>query len=191
MDDGAIDLQLLRKFCRGDAGALGALAERYEGSLLGLARGLLGGREDLAQDALQEAWIKVIRHARHFEGRSSVRTWLYRVVINTCNDVRTRTSRWNHAAADARPQRQADVGTDCDDRARLAIALERLPDGARLILLLCHHRGLTHEQAAEVLELPVGTLKSRLHAAMEKLRHALREGKLGKLETPGVEVRKP
>ncbi len=172
------DEQLLSRFASGDDDALGKLARRYEGSLLGLASGLLSGREDLARDAVQDAWMRVIRHAGKFDGRSSTRTWLYRIVINRCSDLRA------SALAEKKRSAASAAGTTGDHRppsvendgplsARVRTAADALDPGKRLILLLCYHRGLTHAQVAEVLEIPIGTLKSRLHAALEDLRRRL------------------
>ena len=80
------DEHLLARFGAGEVGALGVLAERHEGHLVGLATGLLDGRGDVAQDVVQGAWLRVIRYGKRFEGRSSFRTWMYRIVINGCRD---------------------------------------------------------------------------------------------------------
>jgi RNA polymerase sigma-70 factor, ECF subfamily len=164
------DTLLLDRFAKGDAASLGEIARRYEGPLLGLSRGLLRGREDLAREAVQDAWVRVIKGATYFDKRAKVRTWLYRIVINRCSDIRARELQGiNGAATDLpAPARDTDATTD------LRAAVEGLPESRRLVLLLCYHRGLTHEQAAEVLDLPVGTLKTRLHAALETLRGVLK-----------------
>jgi RNA polymerase sigma-70 factor (ECF subfamily) len=180
------DGDLLRRFARGDRDALGELAARYEAPLLGLATGLLGGRGDLAREAVQDAWTKVIRYAGSFEGRSSVRTWLYRIVINRCHDLRARREpvMGVNGTLDG-VERSSDPGLSpggtrgLDEDGRVRDALEALSDAQRLIVLLCYHRGLSHEQAARVLDIPMGTLKSRLHAALVVLR-----SRLGEEETP-------
>lgn len=169
MDDPRTDEQLLAAAGRGDAAALGVLAGRYEPSLLGLARGLLNGREDAARDAVQDAWVRVIRSARHFAGRSAVKTWLYRIVVNRCHDLRAKPP-----ALNGTPDRPA-ADPPRPDHDMLAALVNDLPPDTRLILLLCYHRGLTHTEAAGVLDIPAGTLKSRLHAALESLRARLPE----------------
>lgn len=171
MTDEPTDEQLVSAFAKGDSLALGTLARRYESPLYGLARGLLSGKDDLARDAVQEVWVRVIRYAKHFEGRSSVRTWLYRIVVNNCHDLRDANAKESRAILNGSirsdgHERPPSLAPN-EDLARL---LEGMPESVRLILLLCHHRGLTHEQAADVLGIPVGTLKSRLHAAMTQLR---------------------
>jgi RNA polymerase sigma-70 factor (ECF subfamily) len=177
------DEQLLERFVRGDVASLGLLAERCEASLVGLARSLLWGREDLARDAVQDAWVKVIRHAKGFRRGSGFRTWMYRIVINACHDVRQRHARAGAAgawadAAEHGPRagdEQADGGPAWARNGTLRGAVDELPDGQRLILMLGYHRDLTHTQIAEILDVPVGTVKSRLHAALTALRRRLGE----------------
>lgn len=166
---------LLQKFVRGDPDALGALASRYEIFLLGLARGLLAGREDLAREAVQDCWLRVIRSAKAFDSRSSFKTWVYRIVINRSHDLRQREARHAAASIDSEPP---PVQHDVQPHPRpsppvLNGAFAGLPQDRRLILLLCYHRGLTHRQAADVLGIPEGTLKSRLNAALTELRTVL------------------
>jgi RNA polymerase sigma-70 factor, ECF subfamily len=162
------DEQLLGDFAKGDTASLGELAQRYEPLLLGLARGLLSGRDDLARDVVQETWIRVIKYARHFESRSSAKTWLYRIVVNKCHDAREATKRQANLSSNGSLPSAHDPAPDLDNS--FTRLLDAIPDSVRLILLLCHHQGLTHEQAAEVLGIPVGTLKSRQHAALQHLR---------------------
>ncbi len=175
----AADEQLIARFARGDTAALGELAERYELNLLGLAAGLLSGHHQLAQDAVQESWLRVIKHAGAFAGRSSFRTWMYRIVINRCRDLRDASPelKWppvvapvSTAAGSESPLRLV-TSADNDDDVRTAV--QALAPHTRLLLLLCYHRGLTHLQAADVMGIPVGTLKSRLAAALAELRTAL------------------
>jgi RNA polymerase sigma-70 factor (ECF subfamily) len=84
------DEALLDQFRRGDRAAFEGLARRYERLLLGLASGLLDGRDDMARDAIQETWLRVIRFAAGFDGRSSFKTWLYRIAINQCRTVKSK-----------------------------------------------------------------------------------------------------
>ena len=173
----ASDEQLLRDFVKGDRTALSRLAERYERPLLGLSSGLLGGRRDMACDAVQETWVRVIRYGESFNGRSSFKTWLYRIAVNQCRNLR-----------DARPQAAAvddeqggpdprggppEAAQAADRQAELQGAIEHLTPPQREVILLCYHQGLTHEQAAEIIDIPLGTLNSRLHAALKGLRERL------------------
>jgi RNA polymerase sigma-70 factor, ECF subfamily len=168
------DLELMARFVAGERGALGALAERYERPLLGLAKGLLGGDASAACDAVQSMWVRVIRYAKGFLGKSEVKTWLYRILINECRDMKRArefpgTTTQLRLARDGRAH--SPVMSDGGDE--LQTALAKLVDERREVLLICYHAGMTHEVAAEVLEIPLGTLKSRLHAGLNELRLAL------------------
>lgn len=182
------DEQLLTRFTRGDRAALGLLAARYENSLVGLATGLLSGRADLAQDAVQESWVRVIKYAKSFAGQSSFKTWMFRIVINNCRSMREARMTPSPSllgesgggsatpgegalkAASRSPNSHLRLVAPEVDPEEVIAALASLPAQTRLLLLLCYHRGLTHPQAADVLGIPVGTLKSRLHAALTELR---------------------
>jgi RNA polymerase sigma-70 factor (ECF subfamily) len=185
------DIDLLRRFQRGEILALAELAKRHELSLLGMASGLLDGRQDLARDCVQDCWLRVIKYGKGFDGRASFKTWLYRMVINRSRDLRRRhrvvslNGSAGHGHGSAAGELEASwsagesvpIGTsgrnEAIDGEALGRAVGRLPEGTRLIVLLCYHRGMTHEAAAEILGIPVGTLKSRLHAGLNELRDAL------------------
>jgi RNA polymerase sigma-70 factor (ECF subfamily) len=170
------DLTLLRRFSKGDDAALGELATRYEGPLLGLAMGLLNDRE-LARDAVQETWLRVIKSARNFAGASTVKTWVYRILINRSIDLREARTRMRlpaipgDAVGECRPPDHA--AHHLENGQLLRHAVDTLTPDQRLILLLSYHEGLSHPAAAEVLGIPVGTLKSRLHSALTQLRARL------------------
>lgn len=171
------DEELLKAFLDGRTDGLAGLAARHERALLGLASGLLGGRRELACDAVQEAWVRVIRFAGQFNGRSSVKTWLYRIVVNQCRTLAAAQPApaspldalpVPSAASDPEaPMQQVEASAD------LRRALDALSAEQRGVIALCYHTDLTHEDAAEVLEIPLGTLKSRLHAALGELRARL------------------
>lgn len=169
------DHALLRRFAAGDRGALGELADTHERGLLGLARGLLGGDSDAACDAVQSTWLRVIRYADGFKGNSSVKTWLYRILINECRDMRRPARRGAPRLRLARDGGEvAGAGDGAREWARdVQAALGALPEEKREIVLLCYHAGVTHAVAADILEVPLGTLKSRLHGALKDLRRAL------------------
>src|SRR5262245_30414828 len=81
------DETLLAEFLKGRKTALVELAHRYEAKLLGLAQGMLGQRSELAHDAIQETWLRVIRFGAQFNGNCTFKTWLYRIAINRCHDL--------------------------------------------------------------------------------------------------------
>lgn len=168
------DEELLKRYAGGERAALAELANRYEVKLLNLAWPMLRSRE-LALDAVQETWLRVVRYAGSFNGRSSVKTWLYRITINQCRTLLAASP----TPLAAEPADSVAIGP-ANDPAVLAVkqeqadhlraAVEALPPEARELILLCYVQGLTHAEAAEVLEIPIGTIKSRVHAALERLR---------------------
>jgi RNA polymerase sigma-70 factor (ECF subfamily) len=172
------DEDLLRAFARGRKAALAELARRYERPLLGFANGLLAGRNDrVACDVVQETWLRVIRYAESFDGRSGFKTWLYRIAINQCKSVwavrpqpAPSEPALDRADPTVGPERTVQ---DAELAAHVRLAVAELPPEQRLAVLLCYHNGMTHAQAAEILEIPLGTLKSRLHAALQDLRERL------------------
>ncbi len=171
------DERLLEDFARGNHAALGDLAHRYESKMLGLACGLLGQDQSLACDAVQDAWVRVIRHAAGFRRESTVKTWLYRITINCCKDLQGK-SRHTIAFLDSTcPPSPGNPSVDRSEtderRSRLNDALMTLPLDTRALLLLCYQNDMTHTTAAVVLRIPVGTLKSRLNAALNELRQRL------------------
>ncbi|MBI4579340.1 MAG: RNA polymerase sigma factor [Planctomycetes bacterium] len=171
------DEQLLAALAKGERSALAELARRHEVKLLGLASGLLGWRADLACDAVQETWVRVIRFAGKFNGRSSFKTWVYRIVINQCRNLQSvQPSPMPAEPVDpssddnAGPAKAAETAETND---ALRAAVRALAPDKQAIVLLCYHDVMTHEQAAEILEIPLGTVKSRLHAALHELRARL------------------
>lgn len=164
------DFELVRRIGRRDVAALEVLANRYEPQLLGLARGLLSNDSNTASDAVQDCWVRVIRSARGFRGDCEVRTWLYRIVVNRCHDLRAKRT----TGITAQPEHNAEP-IDHEGVAALRRTVDSLSHDHRLLLLLCYHSGLTHPQVADVLGVPEGTVKSRLHAALKVLRERLTE----------------
>jgi RNA polymerase sigma-70 factor (ECF subfamily) len=174
----ASDERLLARFVAGDHSALGELAERYERAMVGLARGLLG-EEQLAREAVQETWVRVIRFAAGYDGRASVKTWMYHILTNRCRDL-SRSDRARRARELGRhpPEHEPAIQPAALLSRRVREAVSDLEEPGRETLILCFHRGLTHRQAADVLGVPMGTIKSRLHKAMQRLRE-----RLGVIET--------
>lgn len=165
------------------------LAERYERRLLGTACAILkcdGRARDTvwpdACDIVQETWLRVIRGADRFRADSSFQTWLYTVLINTC---RTRMKQNHKRRNDVHESRGIgglaiagsaipDSFMMSDEQQRdLTDAVQTLPAPQREILILCYHHGLTQSQAAEILGIPIGTLKSRLNSGLNELRTLL------------------
>lgn len=166
------DEELLQAFIEGRRSTLADLAGRYEVALLNLSLAILGSN-DLACDVVQETWLRVLRFADRFNGRSSFKTWLYRIAINQCRStlaVRKQSSLDELKSLCDRSTDPADLAAHNDENARLKRAVESLSPPLQETILLCYSHGLTHAEAAEAMDIPLGTVKSRLNAALEQLR---------------------
>ena len=162
-DQGAprTDAQLLAAHVAGDPEAFGELVTRHRDRLWAVALRTLGDRDEAA-DALQDALVSAFRAAAGFRGEAAVTTWLHRVVVNACLDrIRRRKARLTVPMPDNEP---ADVRNDHDrTETRLDVwaALARLPEHQRLALVLVDMHAMPVAEAAVVLGVAEGTVKSR------------------------------
>ena len=165
--DGPSDARLMRDLQRGDRAALEQLYRRHGDWVHGLARRF--SRDDAeAHDLLQEAFLHLWTRPAGFELTSRLRTYLYPVVRNLARGRRRDRLR---AVGDGLPELEADeLLPQGEEHADLARALGTLPPGQREVLLLRFVDGLELAEIATALEIPLGTVKSRLHQALERLR---------------------
>ena len=156
------DAELLAAHRSGDRAAFGVLAGRHTRELWGLALRTMGDPDDAA-DAVQEALVSAYRRAGTFRGEASVRTWLRRIVVNACIDrirherVR-RTLPWPERDP---PARWADPALELVTRMAVDEALAALPVEQRVAVVLVDVQGCPVAEAAAILQVPVGTVKSR------------------------------
>jgi RNA polymerase sigma factor (sigma-70 family) len=174
------DEALLRAVAAGDAGALRWLYERHAGALFGYLHRLAGDRMT-AEEILQDTLLAVWRSAASFEGRSKATTWLFGVARRQAhNRLRGRSCPEPIGAPLPEGPERADQGAGPDDLAiaaaggtPVAAAIDRLPDHHRDVIALVFVAGLPLADVAEVLTIPVGTVKSRLHHARAAIAAAL------------------
>jgi RNA polymerase sigma factor (sigma-70 family) len=175
---GVSDQELLRRFtARGqDAAGLAfsVLLERHGPMVLRVCRGILCDEHD-AQDAFQATFLVLARKAGALRVSRSLAPWLYGVALRTASCARSsRTTRRQHERIAAEMAARVVFEEDPDDLGPvLHEEIERLPEVHRGPILLCYFQGLTHEQAAEQLDVPVGTVRSRLARARDRLRARL------------------
>ncbi|MGV1008639.1 MAG: RNA polymerase sigma factor SigM [Dermatophilaceae bacterium] len=157
--DGRTDQELVSAHCAGDPDAFGELFRRHKDRMWAVAVRICADRE-LAADCAQEAFLTAYRRAGSYRGDAAVTTWLHRVVVNACLDQLRRrkpaASLDDLALADPRDE-HASTETRLDVRQ----ALEHLPEGQRLALTLVDMHGLSVAEAAQVLQVAEGTVKSR------------------------------
>ncbi len=177
---------LVRRFQRGDDAAFDRLVEHCSSRVYNLAFRLVGNADD-AQDLAQEAFLRVYHALPRFKGEAAFTTWLYRIVVNVCQDELKR-----------RPRRPApfstldgeDEGPSFSDRLTsgdtaeeavlqrertqmLQQSIARLPEAFRLVLVLYDVQGFSYLEIADILKMNVGTVKSRLNRARNLLRERL------------------
>ncbi len=161
----------------GDRVALAALVERHEPRVRRLAGYLLNDPQD-AEDAAQEALAKVLTRIDQFRGEARFATWLYSLVTNTCRDLGERQRRRQHQALETAPEVASSLGPHdlaCqrEQRAELARELEGLSTDQRHVMVMKDVLALSYEEIAEVLEMPVGTVKCHAHRGRARMRRAL------------------
>ncbi|TMM40180.1 MAG: RNA polymerase sigma factor SigM [Actinobacteria bacterium] len=163
----ADDAALLRAHVAGDRDAFAELVRRHRDRLWAVALRTLGDREEAA-DAVQEALISAYRSAHRFRGDSAVTTWLHRIVVNACLDrVRRRSARPTVPLADTEPLPVPAV--DSDTALDVRAALARLPADQRAALVLVDVQGYSVAEAATILEIAEGTVKSRCSRGRARL----------------------
>jgi RNA polymerase sigma-70 factor, ECF subfamily len=173
------DDTLMARAAQDDTAAFGAIVRRYERRMTAFAERLLGD-PDLAQDAVQEAFLHVWQARARYEARGCMVHYLLRVVRSACLD-HLRRDRVRRAAAQAAERGAAapdPVGARAERSATAAAARRAvlsLPTPQREVFVLSHYECLTYVEIADLLGCPVGTVASRKRLAVAALREALRE----------------
>jgi RNA polymerase sigma-70 factor (ECF subfamily) len=173
-----------------DSDAFPELVHRYERELYSYLRRYLGDAP-MAEDAFQATFLQVHLKCDQFEEGRKFRPWLYTIATNQAIDAQRRNKRHKSVSLDrnTKPEGSDDVGTLMDlltskepspelrieaaqRRDWVRDAVEDLPDGLREAVHLVYYQGLKYREAADILDIPVGTVKSRLHSAILKLNEA-------------------
>lgn len=175
---------MIERATNGELDAFNQLVLRYQSTAYSVAYRMLRD-EDAAADAVQDSFIKAYRALAGFQG-GSFRSWLMRIVANTCYDLlRTRQRRGTDSLDDlTMEQEQAPYLIDHGERPDayaermelnqfIETGIGALPPDQRMVLVLCDVHGYTYEEIAEIAELPMGTVKSRISRARTRLRDYL------------------
>ena len=185
------DLTLVKRSRDGDQTAFKLLVERYQRKVYSVALGMVRDREE-ARDIAQEAFTKVYKYLDHFKGDSSFYTWLYRITVNICIDFLRKhgSARGEHVELDenvAMDSAEANIGAlgsklgtnpqksllRKELAAKIQEALEEVPEKHRAILLLREIEGMSYDDLARTLDIPKGTVMSRLFHARAKIQKVL------------------
>ena len=174
--DATSDQGLVAAIQAGDRAALAALYDRYAPQMLGVAMRILQNRRD-AEDLLHDTFLEIWHKAKSYDPeRASVRTWLLlRVRSRAIDRLRALTMMQNYVMAEAAAASEENFTEPSHSieqmQARRALAI--LPEAQRRVLELGYFQGLSCQEIATVCDVPIGTIKSRLAAALVKLRQAL------------------
>jgi RNA polymerase sigma-70 factor (ECF subfamily) len=184
------DEDLLDRFRRGQTEAFGVLLRRYERELYGYLRRYLGDG-DLADDVFQNTFLQLYTKIGQYQPGRPVRPWLYTIATHQAIDTLRRASRHQALSLDQNRQElpngeirslmellenrgpgPADAAQGEERRQRVRADVDQLPDFLRQVVLLAYYQGLKYREIADILGIPVGTVKSRLHSALLKLQQA-------------------
>jgi RNA polymerase sigma-70 factor (ECF subfamily) len=182
-DDDALR-RTLERARDGDLAAFSELVRTHQSRVRWQLRRLARGDDALADDLAQETFVQAWRHLSTFDGRARFATWLHAIAVreflqhrrrtaDASAHVATPTSTWNDAVPPDDAEPLHDPGPADLRRLDVERALGRLSEAQALCVVHCFHLDLTHEEAAEVLGLPLGTVKSHLNRARAKLRQWL------------------
>ena len=179
------DEQIVQRALTGDADAFGEIVERWERRIFALAFGMLGREED-ARDATQETFLAAFRSLRSFRGEAKVSSWLHRIAINQCITRQRRARVRSEIALEEEPTDASAAGflapahespaQVVESRERTEIvrrAVHALPLELREVIVMKEFEELTFQEIADVLDLPLSTVKSRLYTALKQLRMRL------------------
>ncbi|MHC5077913.1 MAG: sigma-70 family RNA polymerase sigma factor [Planctomycetota bacterium] len=184
------DLELVQRAQKRDAEAFQTLVLRYQDRVYNTAYRLTGERTQ-AEDLAQDVFFKAFKALRKFKGKSSFSTWLYRITVNACTSEWRRASaqkrgkevpypaagedpsspRWEPSASQTTPGEQAERN---ERNLLVQTAIENLEEDYRVVLVLRDIEGFSYEEIAEIIERPVGTVRSRLHRARNELKEKLK-----------------
>lgn len=180
MSEPCADGLLIRRVRSGDLEALGELYEKYKTPIYRTALAITRD-ESLAEDILQETFIRVYFHADKFDDTLPLMPWLYRVTVNLCYTWTNRVRRlWNalqqtfeHMPSSTRHPEA--IAEEWEWQQIVQQVLDALPVDHRTVIVLHYIEGLSLQEIAYITDVPEGTVKSRLHYAREKVRKALLE----------------
>ena len=176
--------ELIKKAKNGDEDSFESLILSCKGKAYNIALRYLQNEED-ALDALQESFIKIYRHLSKFNEQSRFDTWVYRIVVNTCNDMLRKNKKYNQADSVLHSDEDhedvvieiADDGPGPleilerkEERGNVLACLDSLGDEHREVLILRDIRGFSYDEIAEILDCSMGTVKSKISRARNKFK---------------------
>ena len=186
METLATDEIIVERALTGDAEAFGELVRRWERRIFALTYGMLGREED-ARDATQETFLAAFRSLRNFRGEAKVSSWLHRIAVNQCITRQRRAKVRSESALEDEQETNAGsfamplshspahVAEGRQETAAVRRAINSLPVELRQVVVMKEFEELTFREIADVLNLPLSTVKSRLYTALKQLQMRLQK----------------
>jgi RNA polymerase sigma-70 factor (ECF subfamily) len=187
------DEELLTRFRRGQQDAFALLVRRYERELYGYLRRYTNNAS-LAEDVFQNTFLQVYLKCSQYDDARAFRHWLYAIATNQAIDAMRRNGRHQAVSLDepraepgdgelarlldmlqSRGPSPVEAASAGERREQVRAGVDRLPEFLRQVLILAYYQGLKYREIADILDIPVGTVKSRLHAALVKLQETWAE----------------
>lgn len=187
------EAQMIEKINRGNQQAFTKLVSLYEKSVYRICYRFFGNEED-SLDATQEVFVKIFRAFNRFEGRSSLKTWIYRITANTCISIANKKKRekdgllqnllqwWSDRKQDTPEEEVIGRETRLMNQKMVNKKIAALPEAYRMPIVLKDMEGLSLERIAEILEIPTGTVKSRINRGRRMLQESLQAYVYGRAE---------
>lgn len=175
--DGRSDRELLMALGADGVGALESLYRRHRDRVYASCYRMVGDAQ-VAEDLLQESFLRILRYSDTFKGDAAFTTWLYRLVRNVCLDHMKREARLDERSRSWALEHLREVGTREAEDPRTDLvrsALYELPPDRREVLVLSRYEGLSYAEIADVCGTTVGAIKVRAHRAMRELRARYQE----------------
>ncbi len=170
------DHELVAKIRTGDQRAFVELIDRYKARIYHTTLRILGNRED-AEEAAQDTFVRAYRGLENFREEATFSTWIYRICVNTCLNLLESRKRFKAQDIDSTPvedlpfieSTESDFEEE-DLQARIFLAMEELPAKYRTVLALYHIQHLAYQEIAEIMQMPMGSVKTHLFRARALLR---------------------
>lgn len=179
------DEELLKYYLKGDQEAIDVLIKRHQKSIYNLSFRFMGNSQD-AWDATQETFIRLIKKANSFKGTSKFSTWIYRITCNVCKDIlkkRKKTRAYSYeeqklkkrAASKDKFYEATDRILETEEIDEIQNLLQKLPPKLKIVTVLNDIYNLKYKEISKVLNIPLGTVKSRVSRSREILRNFLKQ----------------
>jgi RNA polymerase sigma-70 factor (ECF subfamily) len=176
------DIQIIERTLEGETDAFNVLVRRWERQIYGLTLRMLG-RDEEAKDATQETFLSAYRNLSKFRGEAKFSSWIYRIALNICNTKLRSRSKFTISLDEQREVSGFELAADTEDLGsgiqqeqitrHVRRALQGLPSEMRQVIIMKEYEGLKFSEIAEVLGIPISTVKTRMYTGLSELRKRL------------------